>query len=856
MRPDAQIAGLFGLGAVVGTQERAYLSIFNSAVVNGEAPGQGITGQTIQYHGAAGLHNTLGGAVVVAELYSSATTPTGFPAVVATSDGRAAAFTYDLARSVVLMRQGNPANANVDVDGDGLFRTRDLYLSTDGNHWVDCTRLPIVQADEQQRLFARLVRQVVEQARPLPRLWYFPSTARTLLIATSDSHANPASYHEELQNAVADYGGALTTYLSIGAPDNATIQSWRAQGHEFGMHPFIYRPDPFPPFNVENIVEGYYVANYWFENTYTSPKSRTVRAHDIGWLGWTDAAELGLQYNVNLNLDLFTVGRWLQLPDGTWPHGYMNGSGQPMRMVRADGVILNYYQQAMPLIDIQLLCQMAYEGLNNTTAMAVSRELIDNSEGGGYSAIGAFFQVDCVAAGTTPWVRDTLAYAQSVGAPIWNADRFLAFTETRYDSEYTDIVWNGATNTLAFNLVAPASGFDLSTIIPASYNGNGLSSVLVDGNPVAFSVQTIKGRSEAFVTVQAGNRSFVAVYDGPAITPTPTWTPSATPTNTPTPTPTATDGPSPTPTDTPSVATETATATAMPESLTTLFEHNGRYFHGNMFNVTVTNPLEITGFDVNIGAGNTMVSVYYRLGGYAGAEANPAAWTLMGSAAVVGAGPNNRTALAVSSPALQPGTYGFYVTVDPAGPVDMYYTSGSGTFANADLAITTGIGVGGLFGDPAACAARGFGNNPCVFLDRTWNGTIYYRTIPPTETPTATATATDIPTETPTATATPTNTPAFNRAPYVIPDQMVVVAVNGQMVTNTGQVIDLDGDLVTLTASVGTVVNNGNGTWTWTFTPTNGPADSQTVIITGNDGRAGIGQGLFSLTVVWPTPTP
>lgn len=79
-----------------------------------------------------------------------------------------------------------------------------------------------------------------------------------------------------------------------------------------------------------------------------------------------------------------------------------------------------------------------------------------------------------------------------------------------------------------------------------------------------------------------------------------------------------------------------------------------------------------------------------------------------------------------------------------------------------------------------------------------------------------------------------------------------MTTVNGQPATNTGQVIDLDGDAVTLTASVGTVVNNGNGTWTWTFTPTNGPADSQTVIITGNDGRGGIGQGLFSLTVVWP----
>jgi PKD repeat protein len=816
MRPDPQIAGLFGLGSTAGTQDRAYLRIINSAIVNGEAPGQGITNQTIQYHGTATLYNTLAGAVTIAQLYSNATTPINFPAVVSTSDGTAAAFTYDLARSIVYMRQGNPANANIDTDGDGIFRTRDLYLSADGNHWVDRTRLPIVQADEQQRLFARLVRQAVESARPLPRLWYFPGTARTVLIATSDAHANPISWHEELHDAVSDYGGTVTTYLSIGAPANADIQAWRAQGHEFGIHPFPYRPDSYPPFNVENIVEGYYVASNWYTTSYTSPPSRTVRAHDIGWLGWTDAAELGLQYGVKFNTDLFTVGRWLQLPDGSWPHGYMNGSGQPMRMIREDGVILDYYQQSTSLLDIQLLCQLGdngqgYENLNNTTAMNVSRELIDNSQAGGYSAIVAFFQVDCIGYGTTPWVRDTLAYAQSVGAPILNADRFLEFTETRYETEYSNIAWNGTTNTLTFNMSAPASSFNVSTIIPLNYNGRGLSAVTVDGSPVNFSVQNIKGRDEAFVTVTAGNRSFSAVYDNELISPTPTWTPTNTPTATPTNTPTPiSTGP----------------------SLTTLFAHDGRQFHGNMFDVTVINPLQITGFEVNVGSGNTTVSVYYRNGSYVGSEANAAAWTLMGSANVVGAGPNNRTAVPISGPVLPPGTYGFYVTVTPifsvASSVDMYYTSGSRTVANADLSLTAGVGIGGLFADPAACQARSFPNNPCVFQDRTWNGTIFYQLgVTPT--------------------ATPTSVPVAG-TPVGTVDQTSVTVNENQPAVNTGTFSDPQNDAITLSASVGTVVDTGSGNWIWNYTPDDGPINSQTVIISASDGL-NTGQVSFTLVV-------
>src|SRR5690606_23977007 len=101
---------------------------------------------------------------------------------------------------------------------------------------------------------------------------------------------------------------------------------------------------------------------------------------------------------------------------------------------------------------------------------------------------------------------------------------------------------------------------------------------------------------------------------------------------------------------------------ATPGSITTLFGHDDRQFHGNMFDVTVINPLRITGFDMNLGWGSTTVTVYYRNGTYVGSEANPAAWTALGWASVSGNGPNNRTSVPISSPVLPPGTYGFYVT--------------------------------------------------------------------------------------------------------------------------------------------------------------------------------------------------
>ena len=98
-------------------------------------------------------------------LYSSSTTATSAPAVsvrsVGPTAGSAAAFTYDLARSVVYTRQGNPAWAGQERDGGSPMRSDDLFFGAAAGDpqpdWVDLNKVAIPQADEQQRLLANLV---------------------------------------------------------------------------------------------------------------------------------------------------------------------------------------------------------------------------------------------------------------------------------------------------------------------------------------------------------------------------------------------------------------------------------------------------------------------------------------------------------------------------------------------------------------------------------------------------------------------------------------------------------------------------------------------------------------------------
>ena len=248
MKPDKQLAGLLGLTDAGATLSNAYLRVDTS-----RAPGAGIVGDTIQFHGAADRYN-LNGATAVASLYSSSTAATAAPAVtvrnVGTSGGRAAAFTYDLARSVVQTRQGNPAWAGQERDGQSPIRSDDLFFGAAAfdprPDWVDLSKVAIPQADEQQRLLANLIGHMTADQQPIPRFWYLPRGLKAAVIMTGDDHAQGGT-QTRFNKYVADSPAGCvlaqwqciraTSYVYPNSPlTNAQASSFEAQGFEVALH--------------------------------------------------------------------------------------------------------------------------------------------------------------------------------------------------------------------------------------------------------------------------------------------------------------------------------------------------------------------------------------------------------------------------------------------------------------------------------------------------------------------------------------------------------------------------------------------------------------------------------------------
>ncbi len=504
MKPAEGVESIFGWERSGETLSEGYIKTEIS-----HSASAGVNPSTLQFHGTADLYNAAG-TKVIAWLYTDRESATNHPAVVMNQfgEGIAAAFTFDLAKSIAYMRQGNPEIANKDIDGLDGVRSVDMFVD-----WVDLERIHIPQADEQQRLLVNILIQLSK--RPLPRLWYFPEDKKSVLIATGDSHSNPANFIEDVLRRVDERGGHMTVYYSpqivndvgraarwtrfwltdhvplisnllgeeFGSPTPQTVADWRARGHEFTLHPY-----------VETGLDEWQF--YWKEFTGRGydPVSQTVRTHRILWTGWTETARVQAVHGMRMNFDYYHVGPSLQKKNGEWVNGHLTGSGRPMKFIDEQGRIIDLYQQLTQLTDEHLI-PMDVPGwggwpqLNAEQAGEVSKYLLDRSvKHNDYCAIGGQFHIDPFQLGGDPaeksaiFLEGTLDYANELGVPILSAQEWLDFTDVRHDAEFTDFVWDVNASTLNFNLLPRAStDSTLTVLIPARHGEKSLSSVRADG---------------------------------------------------------------------------------------------------------------------------------------------------------------------------------------------------------------------------------------------------------------------------------------------------------------------------------------------------------------------------------------
>jgi hypothetical protein len=461
IKPDEQLAGVFGVEAVGSTLSDGYVSVDTTAWIAG-----GIATGSIQYHRDA-LACELDGAQAVAWLCPDRHTDTGCPAIAEHGYGlgHTVLFTYPLVESVVLLHQGNDALADMtDADGDAKYRPQDYFA----NGFWDPATAEIPQADEHQALLINAIYHLMSQEIPVPRVWYFPESRNAICLITSDSGGNDGGRDVEVEyhsNIVESYGGCA--HYNILDLDMSVGQYARLIGDGHGVSPHVYVSDMA---NLGQLNSGIrqdvddFLEKYWAMGSVQT----THRNISVGF--WETA-----QYFADNDLPM---SMQIGAPTASAPYyGYMCGTALPFRVVKneEDNAVTNAWQ--MPIVCSDGLIIGNYTECQATDITTGLLERLADR----YNGVAPFlFHANNVwvddGGYERRWFANTLSYCQQHSIPIWSADRFYEYWSNRHCTEFEGVEY--ASGELSFEVW---TALDNATImVPHRFRDGTVQSVSVD----------------------------------------------------------------------------------------------------------------------------------------------------------------------------------------------------------------------------------------------------------------------------------------------------------------------------------------------------------------------------------------
>ncbi|MBN1479665.1 hypothetical protein JXA70_05290 [candidate division KSB1 bacterium] len=509
-RPDSSLSRLFGIKPTNEEIIEGYIRIDPTF----EA-GKGLTSKTMQFHGTADIYS-IKTATNLAALFAEKTDDTTFPAVVRHNygAGHAIAFLYNLPKSIVYTRQGNPLFAGIEKDGIPGLRAMDLF--TDG--WVDTSANTINQADQQMSLLSHCIQELNKYSKPNPRFWYFPDTLKCLAVLDNDGEDNNERDFEPQFRDVDAMGAKMTLYLKdVEKVSKSWVNKWTAKGFEISGHPDDTNEAGNPVWaHMDSAILRK-------KNEIASQFGLPMRTVVNHWFVWCGKDENGQQdfgaqarleekngiemdanyavYDINSNQPEHYLGS-----PGINQGNYI-GSGLVMKYADVTGKTVQVYQRFNAVYDQQYNEGSTPEKFFECFKGLVDRSLHDDI----YSVVSIKAHNNEYYFSKKP-LQKMLVYANRKGVPVWTALKLLDFLKMKDEASFSNISWTN--NLLRFTLNSSLThNHKLTFMVPAHYNGKRITGITINDQKQTIAIKRIKGLDYALASVKGGkNYSILAHY--------------------------------------------------------------------------------------------------------------------------------------------------------------------------------------------------------------------------------------------------------------------------------------------------------------------------------------------------------
>ena len=504
LRPPTDMAGLFGMEASRGINKRVndrYIKIETEHPLGRDA-----AAETLQFHGWADIY-TSAGADVLAYMSGDFESRAAYPAVSTFSfgEGHTAAFAYDLAASTVLFHQGRYENSNVgsnpDPDGDDRWIPNDFFID-----FLDARLKFVPQADIHQDLLVRLVNWMGGFKRPIPRIWYFPNAVPCIAYFNGDSDGMDREDYLNVVSTVEKYGGRYTVYLMqqhYEVVDRALEKELRTKGHSFGQHIILDWQ-----VGVDEAKARVAQELERFREHYGYPPL-TNRGHCLIWAGWTEMARFLSGGGVRMDQNF--------IPRRYYRHGYLNGSGRPVKFMDENGALLDLYEQNTHITDDGSIEDLKFlvSGYSREDVIRTALKMLDDCAGRYHGVFQPAFHPHLTTQSVMWLLEALLERCWERNIPMVGGDEWVRFNDARREVAVRELACDAEAGRATFVLLGKTAVDGLTWMLPARYNGRLLKSIRVDGQEAPWTRKRLKGTAYGLCVVnipEGGSRRVEVLF--------------------------------------------------------------------------------------------------------------------------------------------------------------------------------------------------------------------------------------------------------------------------------------------------------------------------------------------------------
>lgn len=491
MEPDTELAQLAGLerGAALDMPRRLRLAAFRAAGFVGEAP---------PIVGTAREYGTRDPVQTLAYLVPSEDGTGEHPAILRSQIGAGTIISvaFDLPRSVLLLRQGDPRLAGQIPLGDACCRPSHLAVHT-GLH--DAGWLPY--ADLLARLLTDLV--AAHAGMPVPLLDPMPAEAPALLLYSGDEDsADPAAVREEL-DFLSRHGARMDLNIIPGKTCSSPeeVRDY-AQRHDLNPHPDLRPLDGHAlPERLAELERQIRL----FETTYGIPPA-SLRTHCTAWCGYTEQIEVLERCGVRMD-STYVSGCYLRRRDLA-PYNPFGGA-LPLRFCTPDGHLLDVHQQHTHIMDDMHFapdtgCFRMIDYSYRLTADVfdgILGRLCHDCVTRFHTPLAVCLHPSNWAAFSRPHGELLVRRAADYGMPVWSFTQWCTFWRRRDHCRFADLAWHD--DTLTFLCRGASEEPALRLLLPAAFAGAPVCGVAVNGRSVHTKCQARHGRDVLLLALPA-----------------------------------------------------------------------------------------------------------------------------------------------------------------------------------------------------------------------------------------------------------------------------------------------------------------------------------------------------------------